>query len=70
MPSIFKGLISIIVWILFIKGCIGVILTESMLMGSLLGGQPAPIDASIASAVTSFAFILACIAAWIRKKVE
>jgi len=70
MPSTFKALISIVVWLLFIKGCIGVIVTGGLLMGAMLAGKPAPVDASIACAVSSLAFILACVAAWIRKKVE
>ena len=65
MPPIFKALISITVWILFIKGCIGVVLAFSIGISAMLAGETVPIELSASCAVGSFAFILACVAAWL-----
>ena len=69
MPPIFKALITISVWLLFIKGCVGIILATIINMSAMSGESP-PMAGAVVCAVSSFAFILACVAAWIRKKVE
>ena len=70
MPPIFKALITISVWLLFIKGCVGMIVAGLIITSAMLAGEPIPITSGIECAVSSFAFILACVAAWLRKKVE
>src|SRR5512136_1045398 len=70
MPPIFKGLITIIVWILFLKGLLSVIWTLYTGFTALFSGKMIPMEAWAGCAAGAFAFILACIAAWIRKKLE
>jgi len=70
MPPIFKALITISVWLLFIKGCVGIILNSMIIMSAMSAGESAPMASAVLCAVSSFAFILACVAAWLRKKVE
>jgi succinate dehydrogenase/fumarate reductase cytochrome b subunit len=70
MPPIFKALITISVWLLFIKGCVGMIVAGLINTSAMLAGEPMPIMGEVACAVSSFSFILACVAAWLRKKVE
>ncbi len=70
MPSVFKTIISISVWILFFKGLAAVALTLYVVLNAFIDGEAIPMLAAASCAVGSFAFILACLAAWIRKKVE
>jgi len=70
MPNIFKALISISVWVLFLKGCAGVIITCIIVGSAMSAGETPPIEGAFSCAVASFAFILACVAAWIRQKVD
>ena len=69
MPPIFKALISISVWLLFIKGCVGIIVAAIVNI-SAMSGESTPIAGGLYCAVSSFAFILACVAAWLRKQVD
>ena len=66
MPSIFKLLATITVWILFVYGCIGVIFVCGGLAHSV-GGTPLIIGAWIASILS---LISAVIAIKIRKMLE
>ena len=70
MPKSFKTIIDLSVWILFIKGLLAVLLTVYTVLLALLRGETMPIVAVAGCATGSFAFILTCIAAWIRQKVE
>lgn len=70
MPPIFKTIITISVWMLFLKGLLAVILTLYIVIVALVDGDKIPVVAVGGCAVGSFAFILACVAAWIRQKVE
>ena len=70
MPNVFKTIINISVWLLFFKGLLAVVLTLYVVLKALMDGDTIPMLAAAGCAVGSFAFILACLAAWIRKKVE
>ncbi len=70
MPPVFKTIINVSVWMLFLKGLLAVVLTIYTVIVSLLEDGRIPIVAVTGCAVGSFAFILACLAAWIRQKVE
>ena len=70
MPPVFKTIINISVWILFIKGLLIAIVTIYTIGKALLAGETTPMVGVVACAAGSFAFILACIAVWVRKKVE
>jgi len=70
MSRSFKAIISISVWILFLKGLLAVALTIYAVVKALADGDSIPMTAVGGCAVGSFAFILACVAAWIRQKVE
>jgi len=70
MPNVFKTIINISVWMLFLKGLLAVVLTLYTVIVALTDGETIPIVAVGGCAVGSFAFILACVAAWIRRKVE
>ena len=66
----FKTIVSISVWILFLKGLLAVALTLYTAIGALIEGETIPMEAVAGCAVGSFAFILACVAAWIRQELE
>ena len=70
MPPIFKTVINASVWILFVKGLLIALATLYTAGRAFLDGETLPMVAVSACAAGSFAFILACVAAWIRKKVE
>ena len=70
MPSNFKTIMNISVWILFIKGLLAVLLTMYTVIGALIHGETVPMVAVAGCAVGAFDFILTCIADWIRQKVE
>ena len=63
MPPIFKTLINIAVWILFLKGCLAVVLTLYTVFMALINGEAMPMMAAAGCAVVTFAFIMACVAA-------
>jgi hypothetical protein len=68
MPPYFKALVTISVWVLFIVGWCATITTAiAMVMGT-------PDKMSMAAVVNGIggcvSFILACVAAWLRKKLE
>ena len=70
MPPVFKNIINISVWLLFLKGLLAVCLTIYAVMLALMNGETIPMVAVGGCAVGSFAFVLACVGAWIRQKVE
>jgi hypothetical protein len=70
MPSNFKSLINVSVWFLFLKGLMAVVLTIYTVIVALLRSEAIPMTAVASCAVGSFAFILSCLAVWIRQKVE
>jgi hypothetical protein len=67
MPPIFKALITISVWVLFIVGWCATLTTGIMMVTAM----PKPPMVAVANGIGGcVAFILACVAAWIRQKVE
>jgi hypothetical protein len=67
MPPIFKALVSIIVWILFIHGCICFVHSGILVMTS---GLVPPPQAQIGSVVAIASVILAATAAKLRQMLE
>jgi hypothetical protein len=70
MPKIFKTVINISIWVLFAKGVLATLVTLYFLIKAFVDGGQLPMVVVASCAVGCFAYILACIAAWIRKKVE
>ena len=70
MSPIFKTIVNISIWILFLKGVLATLVTLYFLMRVFIDGEKLPMVVVASCAVGCFAYILACIAAWIRKKVE
>jgi len=66
MPSIFKALATITVWILFVDGCIGVLFVCGGI-ANRVGGTPLIIGAWIASILS---LILAVVAMKLRQMLE
>lgn len=66
MPSIFKAVVTIAVWVLFIKGLFNVVV-------SLVSGFTKMMPMSDVEAMGGLgiaALTLACVGAWLRKKLE
>ncbi len=70
MSPVFKTVINASVWILFAKGLLIAFATLYTAGKAFLDGEMLPMVAVAACAAGSFAFILACMAVWIRKKIE
>jgi len=70
MPPVFKTVINVSVWILFVKGLLIALATLYTAGRAFFNGETLPMVAVAACAAGSFAFILACTAAWVRKQVE
>jgi len=70
MPNIFKALISISVWVLFIVGWCATLTTGIMMVRASMADEIPPLVAVANGIGGSFSFILACVGAWLRKKVE
>ena len=66
MPQVFKGLVSIGVWILFIFGC--VLLINTIVMGIIEGLSP--LETMFGGGIAMGSLFLAAVAAWIRQKLE
>jgi len=69
MPPIFKALITISVWVLFIKGLLGVVLGCVIVAKASMAGETPPLVGAAISIVGVAALILACVGAWLRQKV-
>ena len=70
MPRIFKTIIDMSVWMLFLKGCLAVVITLYTAFGALMNAETVPMVAWVGCLAGAFAFIGACVAAWIRQKVN
>jgi hypothetical protein len=70
MKQIYKTLLEIIIWILFAKGILLIVITLYATAQEYLAGKTAPIDGLACCATGTFAFAIACVAIFIRKKVE
>ncbi len=69
MPGIFKTIINISVWMLFLKAVLATLVTLYFLIKVFVDGTDLPMVVVVSCAVGCFAYILACLAAWIRQKV-
>ncbi len=69
MPHIFKTIINIAVWMLFLKALLATLVTLYFLIMLFVDGEKLSMVVVTSCAVGCFAFILTCIAAWIRQKV-
>jgi len=70
MPSIFKALITIAVWVLFIKGLLSIVVGTTMGAMASMGGALVPMWSVALCSEGIVALVLAAVAAWIRQKVE
>jgi len=70
MPPVFKTIVSVSVWILFLKGLLIALVTIYTVGRAYLAGETTPMVGVAACAAGTFAFIMTCVAAWIRQKVE
>lgn len=66
MPQIFKALITLTVWFLFVKGCISI----AAGMYAVAAAGQATLVSVAECGVGVAALILAAVAAWLRKKLE
>jgi hypothetical protein len=69
MPKVFKTIINISVWMLFLKAVLATLVTLYFLIKVFIDGTDLPMVVVASCAVGCFAYILACIAVWIRQKV-
>jgi hypothetical protein len=70
MPNIFKTIINISIWMLFLKAVLATLVTLYFLIKVFIDGEKLPMVVVVSCAVGCFAYILACVAVWIRQKVE
>ena len=70
MPPIFKALVSISVWVLFIIGWIATITTGIAMGSAMSADETMPMEAVANGSAGGVFFIFACVAAWLRKKLE
>ena len=70
MPSVFKTIVNASIWILFIKGILIALVTIYTFGRAFLIGGGTPIIGVVSCIAGTFAFIMACVAVWIRRKLE
>jgi len=67
MPPVFKALITISVWVLFILGWVATITTAIMMVRASMADELPPMVAVVNGSAGGAFFILACVAAKIRQ---
>lgn len=70
MPPVFKTLISLCVWLLFVKGLLLIPVTIYTFGQSFLRNEPTPIVGVVSCAAGTLALVSSCVAAWVRRVVE
>lgn len=70
MPSIFKAVVSIAVWVLFIKGWIAALVGCTMSGVAVMGGGTPSMVYPVISLCGVAALALASVGAWLRRKLE
>ncbi len=70
MSPVFKTLLNASIWILFIKGVLVALVTIFTFGRAYLNGEPTPMVGVLACVAGTFAFTMACVAIWIRRKIE
>ena len=70
MNPIFKTLLNLSIWILFIKGLLLIPVTFYTFGQAFLYGKMSPMVGIASCAAGTFAFAMACIAVWIRDHLQ
>jgi hypothetical protein len=70
MPPIFKTIVNASIWILFVKGILLALVTFYTFGRAYLGGEGTPMIGLASCAAGTFAFTMACVAVWVRHKLE
>ena len=70
MTSTLKKIITLCIWLLFLKGLLLIPVTFYTIGRAYLAGQPTPLVGIASCAAGTFAFVSACLAAWIRHAVD
>ena len=71
MPPIFKAMVSITVWVLFIYGCLGVLGGLVLCIMRVSGGTTVPFYVALLHPFIGVSsLILSAVAAWLRKALE
>jgi hypothetical protein len=70
MSPVFKTLVNISIWILFTKGILIALVTLYTFGRVYLNGEGTPMVGVVSCIAGTFAFISACAAIWIRRKIE
>ena len=70
MLPIFKAIVSVSVWLLFIKGILIMPVTIYTFSQAFLKGEPTPMVGVASCAAGTLALVSACLAAWIRKALD
>jgi|WetSurMetagenome_2_1015567.scaffolds.fasta_scaffold205037_2 hypothetical protein len=69
MSKTFKNIINVSIWMLFIKAVLATLVTLYFLTKVFINGEDLPMVVVASCAVGCFAYILACVAVWIKQKV-
>jgi hypothetical protein len=70
MKPIFKTLLNLSIWILFVKGLLLIPVTFYTFGLAFLCGELSPIVGIASCAAGTFAFAMACVAIWIRDHMQ
>lgn len=70
MSSTLKKMITLCIWLLFIKGILLIPVTFYTIGRAYLEGQPTPMVGIASCAAGTFAFASACLAMWILHAVD
>ena len=70
MKPIFKTLLNLSIWILFVKGLLLIPVTFYTFGLAFLYGELSPILGIASCAASTFAFSMACLAIWIRDHMQ
>jgi len=70
MPDKFKAVITIAVWVLFIKGLLSIVVGTTMGAMASMGGALVPMGSVALCSEGIVALILACVGAKLRQMVE
>ena len=69
MSPVFKTIINISICMLFLKAVLATLVTLWFLIKAFIDGGQLPMVVVVSCAIGCFAYILACIAIWIKQKV-
>lgn len=70
MSPMFKTLVNVSIWIMFLKGLLAVMITIYTIGQAYWCGQTTPMVGVISCAAGTFAFAMTCVAVWIRGKID